>query len=545
MGAPKDRRAINGLPRWSAADVQFLFEDYVLDLDRRELTRGSKAVATGPQVFDLLVYLVRNREHVVSKDDVLGAVWSGRIVSESTLTSHVNAVRKAVGDSGGEQRLIRTIARKGFRFVGDVGEVPSPDGPGSQKAAPSNDAPAPALVLPDRPSIAALAFHNLSGDPEQEYFADGVVEDIITALSRIRWLFVIARNSSFSFKGRAVDVKQIGRELGVRYVLEGSVRKAANRVRITGQLIDTTTGAHLWAERFEGTIDDIFELQDQIATSVVGAIAPQLERAEIERAQRKPTANLSAYDFYLRGMAKLHQGTREAIDEALPLFDQAIQLDPEFASAYAMAAWCHVWRKVNGWMTDRRKETAEGARLTRRAVELGRDDAVALTRGGHALAHLAGDFDGGIALLDRALLLNPNLAAAWFLGGFLRMWHGESDDAIKHFEHALRLSPLDQEIYRMQAGIAMAHLFAGRFDTASSWAEKSYRNLPSFLLVVSILAASNALAGRTDEGRRAMKQLRELDPSLRISNLRDWLPIHRPQDLATFADGLRKAGLPE
>jgi TolB-like protein len=528
-----------------AADVQFLFEDYVLDLDRRELTRGSKAIATGPQVFDLLVYLVRNREHVVSKDDVLSAVWGGRIVSESTLTSHVNAVRKAVGDSGGEQRLIRTIARKGFRFVGEVSEVQAPDGPGVPRPAPSNDAPAPALTLPDRPSIAALAFHNLSGDPEQEYFADGVVEDIITALSRIRWLFVIARNSSFTYKGRAVDVKQIGRELGVRYVLEGSVRKAANRVRITGQLIDTTTGAHLWAERFEGTIDDIFELQDQIATSVVGAIAPQLERAEIERAQRKPTANLSAYDFYLRGMAKLHQGTREAIDEALPLFDQAIRLDPAFASAYAMAAWCHVWRKVNGWMIDRLTETAEGARLARRAVELGRDDAVALTRSGHALAHLAGDIDGGIALLDRALLLNPNLAAAWFLGAFLRVWHGQSDSAVEHFERAMRLSPLDQEIYRMQAGMAMAHLFAGRFDAASSWAEQAYRNLPSFLMVVSVIAASHALAGRSDEGRRAMKQLRELDPTLRISNLGDWLPIHRPQDLAIFSDGLRQAGLPE
>jgi TolB-like protein len=524
-----------------------VFEDYVLDLDRRELSRGSRAIATGPQVFDLLVYLVQNREHVVSKDSVLDAVWGGCIVSESTLISHINAVRKAIGDSGDEQRLIRTIARKGFRFVGEVSEVPSSDGFSSPRTepVPSNDAPAPALALPDRPSIAALAFHNLSGDPEQEYFADGVVEDIITALSRIRWLFVIARNSSFTYKGRAVDVKQIGRELGVRYVLEGSVRKAANRVRITGQLIDTTTGAHLWAERFEGTIDDIFELQDQIATSVVGAIAPQLERAEIERAQRKPTANLSAYDYYLRGMAKLHHGAREAIDEALPLFDRAIQLDPDFASAYAMAAWCHVWRKVNGWMTDRPKEVAEGARLARRAVELGRDDAVALTRSGHALAHLAGDLDGGIALLDRALVLNPNLAAAWFLGGFLRVWHGESDSAIEHFGRAMRLSPLDQEIYRMQAGMAMAHLFAGRFDAASSWAEKAYRNLPSFLMVVSILAASHALTGRTDQARRAMKQLRQLDSTLRISNLGDWLPIHRPQDLTTFADGLRKAGLPE
>jgi len=212
----------------------------------------------------------------------------------------------------------------------------------------------------------------------------------------------------------------VGRELGVRYVLEGSLRKAANRVRITGQLIDATTGAHIWADRFEGTLDDIFELQDQLTASVVGAITPQLERAEIERAKRKPTGSLDAYDYYLRGMANLHRGTREAIDEALPLFYRAIELDPDFASAYGMAAWCHLWRKVNGWMADPTREVAEGVRLGRRAVELGKDDAVALTRSGHALGHLAGDLDGGIALLDRALMLNPNLAAAWFLGGFLK-----------------------------------------------------------------------------------------------------------------------------
>ena len=210
-----------------------------------------------------------------------------------------------------------------------------------------------------------------------------------------------------------------------------------------------------------------------------------------------------------------------------------------------MAAWCHFWRKVNGWMTDRPQEIAEGARLARRAVELGRDDAVALTRGGHALGHLAGDLDGGIALIDRALVLNPNLASAWFLGGFLRVWHGEPDSAIEHFARAMRLSPLDPEMYRMQAGMAVAHLFAGRFDAASSWAEKAFRDLPTFLMVVSIIAASHALAGRTDEARRAMDHLRQLDPTLRISNLEDWLPIRRPEDLATFADGLRRAGLPE
>src|SRR5262245_10185123 len=303
--------------------MQFLFGDCVLDPGRLELTRVSQAIAVGPQVFDLLDYLVRNRERVVSKDDLLGVVWGGRIVSESTITSHINAVRKAIGDSGGEQRLIRTIARKGFRFVGDVRNAQSSDGFSSAKTEPakSNETTALAVALPDKPSFAVLPFQNLSGDPQQEYFADGVVEDIITALSRIRWLFVIARNSSFAYKGQAVDVKQVGRELGVRYVLEGSMRKAAQKVRITGQLIDATTGAHLWAERFESALDDIFELQDQITASVVGAIAPQLERAEIERAQRKPTESLDAYDYYLRGMAHLHLGTRESITEALAQFN--------------------------------------------------------------------------------------------------------------------------------------------------------------------------------------------------------------------------------
>ena len=527
--------------------MHFVFGDCVLDPDRRELTRRSEVVSVGPKVFDLLVHLVRNRERVVSKDDLLQAVWDGRIVSKSTLTSHINAVRKAIGDSGEEQRLIRTLARKGFRFIGAVEETQSSDEVKSPPIgfAKPDATSAQALALPDKPSIAVLPFLNLSGDPEQEYFADGVVEDIISALSHIRWLFVIARNSSFTYKGRAVDVKQVGRELGVRYVLEGSVRKAANRVRITGQLIDATTAAHLWADRFEGTLDDIFELQDQITASVVGAIAPQLERAEIERAKRKPTESLDAYDYYLRGRAHLNQGTREAIGEGLPLFYKAIELDPDFASAYAMAAWCHFWRKVNGWMTDRTQEIAEGTRLARRAVELGKDDAVALTRGGHALAHFGGDLDDSIALVDRALALDPNLAAAWFLGGFLRTERGDPDEAIELFTRAMRFSPLDPEMFRMQAGMALAHLLAGRFEGASSWAEKAFRDLPSFLMVVAIIAASHALAGRMDEAQRAMQHVRQLDPALRISNLKDWLPIRRPEDLATFADGLRRAGLPE
>ena len=411
----------------------------------------------------------------------------------------------------------------------------------AQRRASSVEPPA----LPDKPSIAVLPFQNLSADPEQEYFADGIVEDIITALSRFKSLFVIARNSSFVYKGRSPDIRQVGHELGVRYVLEGSVRKAAGKVRITSQLIDGENGAHIWADRLDGALENIFDLQDQVTARVVGEIAPKLEQAEIERAKRKPTDSLDAYDYYLRGRANLNRGTRDATDKALSQFYRALQIDPDFASAHAMAAWCHFWRKVNGWMTDRSQEVAEGARLARRAVELGQDDAVALTRSGHALGHLADDLDGGIALTDRALALNPNLAAAWFLGGFLRVWNGEPDGAAEYFERAMRLSPLDPEMYRMQGGMAMTHLFAGRFDTASSLAEKVFRHLPSFLMAVGIIAASHALAGRQDEAQRAMNHLRQLDPALRLSNLADWLPIRRPKDLATFADGLRKAGLPE
>jgi TolB-like protein len=527
--------------------VRFAFDNYMLDAGRRELTHGSAQIAVGPQVFDLLFYLLQNRQRVLSKDDLLEAVWGGRIVSESTLTSHVNAVRKAIGDSGQAQHLIRTVARKGFRFVGDVREMPPSDNSTALQAKParSNEASVDSLTVPGKPSIAVLPFLNLSADPEQEYFADGVAEDIIAALSRIRWLFVIARNSSFTYKGQAVDVKQVSRDLGVRYVLEGSVRKAANRVRITGQLIDATTRAHLWAERFEGTIDDIFELQDQIAASVVGAVAPQLERAEIERSKRKPTESLDAYDYYLRGMANFHQGTREALDESLPLLYRAIELDPGFASAYGMAAWCYFWRKINGWMTDPAREATEAGRLAREAVALGKDDAVALTKGGHALGHFGGDLESCMALLDRALVLNPNLSSAWYLSGFQRITRGEPDLAIERFARAMRLSPLDPEMVRMQAGTAMAHLLSGRFDAASSWAETALRDLPSFLLAVGLAAASHALAGRTDEARRAMSQLRRLGPALRISNVKDWVLLQRPEDLSTFADGLRKAGLPE
>ncbi|MGB8609915.1 winged helix-turn-helix domain-containing protein, partial [Bradyrhizobium sp.] len=316
--------------------MRYLFEEYAFDTDRRELYRGADLVSVAPQVFDLLDYLIRNGARVVSKDDLINTIWNGRIVSDGALTTRLNAARTAVGDSGEEQRLIKTLPRKGFRFVGTVREAKRPAGEavGDTPA----EQPKPALLLPDRPSIAVLPFENMSGDPEQEYFADGMVEDIITGLSRSKSVFVIARQSTFTYKGKAVDIKQVGRELGVRYVLEGSVRKAANRVRITGQLIDATTGVHLWADRFDSLLEDIFDLQDQVTSSVIGAIAPQLQRAEIERAQRKPTGSLQAYDYYLRALAAFYRRTREETTEALKLTEFASGIDPEFAAAYALGA---------------------------------------------------------------------------------------------------------------------------------------------------------------------------------------------------------------
>jgi TolB-like protein len=403
----------------------------------------------------------------------------------------------------------------------------------------------PSLPLPSKPSIAVLPFQNMSGDPEQEYFADGVVEEIITALSRIRWLFVIARNSSFTYKGRAVDVKQIGSELGVRYVLEGSVRKAGTKVRITGQLIDVSTGAHIWADRFEGELANIFDLQDQVTASVVGTIEPKLELAEIERAKRKPTESLDAYDHYLRGLAGVHRWTREGNIEALSHFKQATELDPNYASAFGMAARCYSQRTGFGWVTDRKQEMTDAERLARRAGELGKDDAIALSSAGNALVIVVGDIVDGAAMIDRALQLNPNLAWAWLSSGLARVSLGEPEAAIEHAARAIRLSPQDPQMFAMEIAIAVAHLFSGRPDQALSWAEKAVQERPNFFVGTCIAAASAALAGKLAEAEKALVRLRQLNPALRISNLKEMQPFRRPEHLNKLAEGLRIAGLPE
>lgn len=404
-------------------------------------------------------------------------------------------------------------------------------------------APAAALPLPRMPSIAVLPFQNMSGDPEQDYFADGMVEDIITALSRYRWLFVIARNSSFTYKGRAIDVKQVGRELGVRFVLEGSVRKAGSRVRITAQLIDAANGMHLWADRCDGTVEDVFDLQDSVTARVVGQLAPTLEKAEIERVKRKPTESQDAYDSYLRAMSLLHGHTRESVTEALQYFRKAITLDPEFAAAHGMAALSYVLFKVNGWMVES-SEMAEMVRLARRGAELGKDDAVALYSAGFALVFVVNEVDDGAAFIEQSLALNPNLAPAWMFSSWVKVCLGEHEGAIAHGRTSMRLSPLDPLAYVALAAVGVAHFFCERYDEAASWAERSIREQPRFAAAWRIAAASHVLAGRIVEAQKAVARVLMLDPGLRMSNLHR-LPLRRPQDRALWEKAFRQVGLPD
>ncbi len=544
------------------SNLLYSFEDFVLDSDRRELRRGGGAVVLQPQVFDLLEYLIRQRDRVVSKDDLIAAVWSGRIVSESALTTRINAARTAIGDSGEDQRLIRTLPRKGVRFVGVVqedGAAPATnagttapalsrvaaDGTRTALPAGSDAAAHEAPPLSDRPSIAVLPFDNMSGDPQQDYFSDGIVEEIITALTRTSWLLVIARNSSFTYKGRAVDVKQVGRELGVHYVLEGSLRKSANRIRITCQLIDASNGAHIWADRYDGALEDIFDLQDQVTANLVSAIARQLQRAAIERARRKPTENLNSYDHFLRGMASSHLWNPDASNDALRHFNRAIELDPEFATAYGIAAWCYVWRIAYGWVIDPEQEYAAAVRLARRAIELGPDDAVALGCGGWVLGYVGRELDAGATFVDRARALNPGHAPTWYFSGWLRVFLGDPEAAIPHFAEIMRLSPRDPLTFHMQNGTAWAHFFADRYHDALDWAERALRESPTCKPALRISAASQAFLGRMEDARATISRMSEVDPKFRVRDLRIVAPFRRPEHLAKFEAGLRNAGLAE
>jgi TolB-like protein/class 3 adenylate cyclase len=413
-------------------------------------------------------------------------------------------------------------------------------------AAKSPPPPVPELPLPDKPSIAVLPFQNMTGDAEQDYFVDGIVEEITTAISRLPWLFVIARNSSFTFKGRAVDVKQVARELGVRYVLEGSVRKAGNRVRITGQLIDTTTGAHIWADRFDGALDDIFELQDQVASSVIGAIEPKLVHAEIARATRKPTEGLDAYDLYLRALAQFHKLTLEANREAIRLLHQALEIDPSYAPAAGLAAYCHSDQKSQGWVAPTGPEVAEGVRLARQAIAAGMEDPDALWMAGFTMAYLAAEHATGLAAISRALALNPNSAHAWWAKGMVESYLGRADQAIESLERALRLSPLDPLRYYFETGISLALVGAHRFEEAMDRVDWALREQPRHYALFRIKVALCGLLGRPEEGREWVERLLAVQPGLTVTAIKAHVTTFFSKEMIELlVEGVRKAGLPE
>jgi adenylate cyclase len=416
-------------------------------------------------------------------------------------------------------------------------------GEGDEGRSPGAGEGSPALPLPDKPSIAVLSFQNMSGDPEQEYFADGMVEEIITALSRIRWLFVIARNSSFTYKGQAVDVKQVGRELGVRYVLEGSVRKAGGRVRITGQLIDAESGTHLWADRFDGSLEEVFDLQDKVASSVAGVIEPTLRQAEIERARRKRPDSLDAYDLYLRALPFAYTSMPRDAERALPLLERAIALEPDYAVAHAIIAWCHEQRYLRGGLREDDKTTA--LRHARLAIAAGGDDATALAVAGLVIGFLEPrDYESALNAFDRSLALSNSSALALGLSALTRAWHGESAIAIEQAELALRLSPFDVLTNQRHMAIAIAHFVAGRFEKSAVAANRSVQANPRFSPPYWMRAAALANLGRVDEAKIVAQRLLEVQPQFTIASITS-APFANPEILAALGDALRHVGLPE
>jgi TolB-like protein len=405
------------------------------------------------------------------------------------------------------------------------------------------DATQPSLALPDKPSIAVLPFQNMSGDPEQEYFADGMVEEIITALSRIRWLFVIARNSSFTYKGKAVDVTQVGRELGVRYVLEGSVRKGGNRVRMTAQLIDATNGAHLWADRFDGGLEDVFELQDKVAISVAGVIEPTLRQAEIERARRKRPDSLDAYDLYLRALPYAFTSMPEDADKALPLLAKAIELEPDYAAAHAITGFCHEQRYLRGGL---REETRISAlRHARLAIAGGGDDAAAIATAGFVIAVRGHDYETALTAFDRSFALSSSLALALGFSSIVRAWKGDDAIAVEQANRALRLSPFDPLIYLPYVGLAYAHFAAGRFEQTVAAASLATQSNPRFSVPQILHAAALGCLDRSQETKAAVQRLIELQPGLTVASAILSARYVNPENTAALANALRRAGLPE
>lgn len=521
--------------------MQFFFSDQCLDTDRRELYRGSQRVEVQPQVFDVLVYLVQNSDRVVSRDNLISAIWNERIVSESTLTSRINAARKAIGDNGLDQRLIRTIPRKGFLFVGALQSGPqaAPSGNGSsQKQA--GEAHAAPLAL-DRPTVAILPFKNISGEPEQDYFSEGISDDIITALSKIRWFYVIARNSSFNYKGQSVPLKEVGEQLGVSYVVEGSVRKEGERVRISAQLSNVSTGIHIWSERYDRSLADVFAVQDEITQAIVGAIEPQLYAAENFRAQRKTPESMDAWDLVVRALSYYWRVTRRDNMVAQALLEKTISIDPNYGQALGLLAASHMFDVHMGW-ADIKTAIPAAERAALAAIRADSEDSWAH----YALASVylfTRRFDESFAEFELALRLNPSFspARAYYCGAL--SFCGEWEKGYMAVRHALRLSPRDPfaGVYFGFAGFAQ--FIGGHHEEAIQLAREALRLRGDYAGAHRVLTAAAAMAGHDQMARAALRDLRRAQPSISLAWIANQMPFKRDTERNRYLEALRRAGL--
>jgi TolB-like protein len=503
------------------------FGPFWLDLRRPELRRDGQPVRIHRRALGILCALAEAKGEIVGKDELMARLWPGRIVEEGNLHVHVSALRKSLDEHGKGHSFVVTVPGRGYRLADLTGLRSAQLAEGSLP-----------LQLPqsDKPSIAVMPFANLSGDPDQEYFADGMVEEIITALSRIRWLFVIARNSSFTYKGQAVDVKQVGRELGVRYVLEGSVGKAGGRVRITAQLIEAETGIHLWADRFDGSLEDVLDLQDQAAISVAGVIEPALQAAEIRRVLDRPRNDPTAYDLYLRALRATGSWEKKDYLEALDWLSRAIKQDDTYGPALALSALYHTALTGSGWTDDPEATRQKAISLARRAVRNAGDDAATLGRAAYALAYLGEDIDAATALIDRSLQINPNFADGWRWSGWLRLWAGLPDVAIDHFETSSRLNPrVRLGTTLMEKGVA--HFFARRLDQARTMLSLALQHHPDWVPTSQFLAACYGHLGQLDEAKIIIERLRALTP-LVVPTADNW---RDPEQREFYLSGLRLA----
>ena len=517
--------------------MQFHFSGLVLDLARRELHSDGALVVLEPRVFDLLIYLVRSRDRVVSKDDLIEHVWSGRIVSDAAIDTAVKTARQAVGDSGAAQRVIRTIPRKGLRFIAEVRQA---EGLVPDTAAAA--AMPPALTPPDKPSIAVLSFANMSSDPEQEFFSDGIAEDIITSLSHYPSLFVVARNSSVTYKGRAVDMKQVGRDLGVRYVLEGSVRKAGDRIRVTGQLIEAETGNHLWAARYDRQLADIFAVQDEITAAVTIAITPKIAEAELRRAMRKAPNNINAWTAYQRGLWHLGKSTAEDTVTAQEFFRQSIDLDANFAGGYRGLAWTLVYASTLYQFHDLSDALRSIETLARRAVALDFADAEAHACLCTALLLAHADYEGAWVEAEHALAISPNLATAHGELGRAQIYGGKPREGLASIAMSISLDPRDMLSALRLNEIGVGHYFCRDYQAAADAAKHAIRSYPGHPNPWRWLTASLGQLGRIDEAKETLAKAIAVAPDSFNMFVRHRVRWHRPEDYAHMIDGLRKAG---